>query len=142
MMSFTVMGDVVNLASRLEAANKVYGTRSLISEATMNAVGSAIEVREVDRLMVLGQSRSHVVFEIMGRQGELPPSQNLLRTRYSEGLAAYRARRWREAQIALSAALEIVSSDGPSHALLDRLESMERNPPAADWDGSWRLDQK
>jgi class 3 adenylate cyclase len=142
MMSFTVMGDVVNLASRLEAANKIYGTRSLISEATMDAVGSAIEVREVDRLMVLGQSRPHVVFEIMGRQGELTPSQNLLRTRYSEGLAAYRARRWREANSALNAALEMVAGDGPSHTLLGRLESMERNPPAANWDGSWRLDQK
>jgi class 3 adenylate cyclase len=142
MMSFTVMGDVVNLASRLEAANKIYGTRSLISEATMDAVGSAIEVREVDRLMVLGQSRPHIVFEIMGRQGELTPSQNLLRTRYSEGLAAYRARRWREAHSALSAALEMVAGDGPSHTLLGRLESMERNPPAANWDGSWRLDQK
>jgi class 3 adenylate cyclase len=142
LMSFTVMGDVVNLASRLEAANKIYGTRSLISEATMDAVGSAIEVREVDRLMVLGQSRPHVVFEIMGRQGELTPSQNLLRTRYSEGLAAYRARRWRDAHSALNAALEIVSGDGPSHTLLGRLDSMERNPPAADWDGSWRLDQK
>jgi class 3 adenylate cyclase len=142
MMSFTVMGDVVNLASRLEAANKIYGTRSLISEATMDAVGSAIEVREVDRLMVLGQSRPHIVFEIMGRQGELTPSQNLLRTRYSEGLGAYRTRRWREAHSALNAALEMVAGDGPSHTLLGRLESMERNPPAANWDGSWRLDQK
>ena len=123
MMSFTMIGDVVNLASRLEVANKVYGTRSLISEATMDAAGSAIEVREVDRLMVLGQSRPHVVFEIMGRQGELTPSQNLLRTRYSEGLAAYRARRWREAHSALDAALEIVSGDGPSHTLLGRLEN-------------------
>jgi hypothetical protein len=132
----------VNLASRLEAANKAYGTRSSISEATMDAVGSAIEVREVDRSMVLGQSRPHVVFEIMGRQGELTPSQNLLRTRYSEGLAAYRACRWRDAHSALNAALEIVAGDGPSHTLLGRLESMERNPPAADWDGSWHLDQK
>jgi adenylate cyclase len=142
MMSFTVMGDVVNLASRLEAANKAYGTGSLISEATMGALGSTIEVREVDRLMVLGQSRPHVVFEIMGRQRELTPSQDLLRTRYSEGLAAYRARQWHEARSALTAALEIVPGDGPSHTLLGRLESMERNPPATDWDGSWRLDQK
>lgn len=142
MMSFTMMGDVVNLASRLEAVNKVYGTRSLISEATMDAAGSAIEVREVDRLMVPGQSRPHVVFEIMGRQGELTPSQNLLRTRYSEGLAAYRARRWNEAHSALNAALEIASGDGPSHTLLTRLKRMESNPPASDWDGSWRIDQK
>jgi class 3 adenylate cyclase len=142
MMSFTVMGDTVNLASRLEAANKVYGSRSLISEATMAAVGVAIEVREIDRLLVSGQSRPQVVFEIMGRRGELTPSQDLLRTRYGEGLAAYRARRWNEAQTALNAALEIAPGDGPSRTLLGRIEGMERNPPGADWDGSWRLDQK
>jgi class 3 adenylate cyclase len=142
MMSFTVMGDTVNLASRLEAANKVYGSRSLISEETIGAVGAAIEVREIDRLLVVGQSRPQVVFEIMGRHGELTPSQDSLRSRYGEGLAAYRARRWSEAQTALNAALEIAPSDGPSLTLLGRIESMEKNPPGADWDGSWRLDQK
>jgi adenylate cyclase len=142
MMSFTVMGDAVNLASRLEAANKIYGGRSLISEATMAAADAAIEVREIDRLLVSGQSRPQVVYEIMGRHGELTPSQSLLRTRYSEGLAAYRARRWNEAQAALTAALEIAPGDGPALTLLGRIESMEKNPPGADWDGSWRLDQK
>jgi len=142
MMSFTVMGDAVNLASRLEAANKAYGSRALISEVTMAAAGSAIEAREIDRLVVPGQSRPQVVFEIMGRQGELTPGQILLRTRYSEGLAAYRAGRWNEARSALNSALEIAPGDGPSQALLDRLETMEKNPPPADWDGSWRLDQK
>jgi adenylate cyclase len=78
----------------------------------------------------------------MSRQGELTPSQNLLRTRYSEGLAAYRARRWSEAQSAFNAALEAAPGDVPSQTLLSRIESMERNPPAATWDGSWRLDQK
>jgi tetratricopeptide repeat protein len=108
----------------------------------MASAGSAIEVREIDRLVVPGQSKPQVVFEIMGRQGELTPSQISLRTRYSEGLAAYRAGRWDEARSALNAALEIAPGDGPSQALLDRLESMEKNPPPADWDGSWRLDQK
>jgi class 3 adenylate cyclase len=142
MMNFTVMGDPVNLASRLEAANKIYGSRSLISEATMTAAGAAVEVREVDRLMVMGQSRPQTVFEIMGRHGELTPSQDSLRARYCEGLAAYRARRWSEAQAALDAALEIAPGDGPSQALLSRVKSMEKDPPAADWDGSWHLDQK
>jgi class 3 adenylate cyclase len=142
MMSFTVMGDTVNLASRLEAANKIYGSRSLISEETMAAVGAAIEVREIDRLLVVGQSRPQIVFEIMGRHGQLTPKQDSLRTRYAEGLAAYRARRWSDAQTALNAALEIAPGDGPSLALLGRIASMEKNPPGDDWDGSWRFDQK
>ncbi len=108
----------------------------------MAAAGAAIEVREIDRLMVLGQSRPQTVFEIMGRNGELTANQDLLRTRYSEGLAAYRARRWSEAETALNAALEIAPGDGPSQALLRRIKSMEKDPPAADWDGSWHLDHK
>ena len=69
MMSYTVMGDTVNLASRLEAANKLYGTHSLIAEDTVRKAGAGIEVREIDRLVVAGQSRTQVVFELMGRAG-------------------------------------------------------------------------
>ena len=67
MMSFTVMGDAVNLASRLEAVNKLYGTRILISQATADAIGSRLELREIDRLAVAGQSAPQPVFEVMGQ---------------------------------------------------------------------------
>jgi adenylate cyclase len=142
MMSYTVMGDTVNLASRLEAANKIYSSRSLVSEATVAAAGAAIEAREIDRLVVVGQTAPQVVFEIMGRKGELTPDQLLLRTRYSEGLAAYRARNWDEARRAFNAALEAIPADGPSTTLAMRVESLQANPPAADWEGSWYLDHK
>jgi len=142
MMSYTVMGDTVNLASRLEGANKIYSGRSLVSEATVAAAGAAIEAREIDRLVVVGQTSPQVVFEIMGRKGELTPDQLLLRTRYSEGLAAYRARNWDEARRAFNAALEAVPADGPSTTLAMRVESLQANPPAADWDGWWYLDHK
>jgi class 3 adenylate cyclase len=142
MMSYTVMGDTVNLASRLEAANKEYRTRSLVSEASIAAVRGSIEVREVDRLIVLGQTYPHAVFEIMGRKGALAATQIALRDRYSEGLSAYRAQRWEEARKALGAALEVVAGDGPSLTLLKRIDEFQRNPPAPDWDGSWRIDYK
>jgi class 3 adenylate cyclase len=142
MMSYTVMGDTVNLASRLETANKAYGSRSLVSEATVAAAGTGIEVREIDRLVVVGQTQSQVVFEVMGRKGVLTPDEVLLRNRYSEGLAAYRAYRWDEARRAFNAALETVPGDGPSMTLLNRVESLQKRPPAVDWDGSWQLDRK
>jgi len=142
MMSYTVMGDTVNLASRLEGANKIYSSRSLVSEATVAAAGAAIEAREIDRLVVVGRTSPQVVFEIMGRKGELTPDQLLLRTRYSEGLAAYRARNWDEARRAFNAALEAVPADGPATTLAMRVESLQANPPAADWEGSWYLDHK
>ncbi|MGY4370976.1 class 3 adenylate cyclase [Bradyrhizobium sp. LB1.3] len=102
MMSFTVMGDAVNLASRLEAVNKTYGTRILISQATADAIGSHLELREVDRLAVAGQSAPQSVFEVMGRAGALTAAHESLRSHYAEGLAAYRARRFDEARAAFN----------------------------------------
>src|ERR1700736_2898927 len=102
MMSYTVMGDVVNLASRLEGANKAYGTRNLVSQRTIAAAGTAVEVREIDRVVVEGQTRPEVVFEVLGRKGELTPERLASRDSYQEGLAAYRERRWDEALRALS----------------------------------------
>jgi class 3 adenylate cyclase len=142
MMSFTVMGDTVNLASRLEGANKAYGSRCLISEATQKIGGADIETREIDRLVVVGQTQPQTVFEIMGAKGALTSQQTLLRDKYAEGLAAYRAQRWAEARKAFDAALEAVPGDGPSLALITRIEGFGQNPPAADWDGAWHLDHK
>ncbi len=142
MMSFTVMGDAVNLAARLEAANKVYGSRVLISQTTAEALGSALELREIDRLAVVGQSAAQAVFEVMGKGGELTKAQEALRAHYAEGLAAYRARRWDEAHRAFTAALESVPDDGPSRALLGRVAQYQTNPPPADWDGAWHMEHK
>jgi class 3 adenylate cyclase len=142
MMSYTVMGDAVNLASRLEGANKIYGSHSLASAPVIAAAGDAIEVREIDRLVVVGQTKPEAVFEIIGRKGELTEKQSVLLARYAEGLAAYRARRWDDARRAFQAALEAVPGDGPSMAMAARVDNFQANPPAADWDGSWQLDQK
>ena len=142
MMSYTVMGDAVNLASRLEGANKIYGSHSLVSARTIALAGDVIEFREIDRLVVVGQNHAETVFDIMGRKDELAPEQTVLLQRYSEGLAAYRARNWDDARQAFSAALEAVPGDGPSSAFIKRIGDLQANPPAADWDGAWVLDQK
>jgi adenylate cyclase len=142
MMSYTVMGDAVNLASRLEGANKIYGSHSLVSEPTTALADGVIEFREIDRLVVVGQSLPETVFEIIGRKNELVPEQTVLLERYSEGLAAYRARNWDDARQAFSAALEAVPGDGPSKTFIQRIAEFQANPPAADWNGAWVLDQK
>jgi hypothetical protein len=136
------LGDAVNLASRLEGANKIYGSHSLVSEPTVAAAGDAIEFREIDRLVVAGQTHAEAVFEILGRKGELPPQRLSLQKLYCEGLAAYRACQWDDARRAFRGALEAVPGDGPSVALVSRIDGFETNPPAGDWDGAWHLDHK
>ena len=141
MMSYTVMGDVVNLASRLEGVNKTYGTRNLVSERTIAAAGAALEVREIDRVVVAGHTHSEIIFEILGRKDELTPQQFLSRDKYLEGLAAYREQRWDDALRALNESLGAIPDDGPSMALLKRIESLKANPPSRDWDGAWHIDK-
>jgi adenylate cyclase len=142
MMSYTIMGDSVNLASRLEGTNKVYGTRILASEATAKAAVPDVEVREVDRVIVLGQNQPQAVFEVMARKGQLTAAQAELRARFTEALAAYRAKQWETARSGFAAALAIVPDDGPSRTLLKRLDALQAANLAEDWDGAWHLDQK
>ena len=142
MKSYTVMGDIVNLASRLEGANKLYGSRILASESTIAAADAAIEAREIDRVALVGQNQPQAIYEIMGRKGALTPQQIELRTRYNEGLKAYRNKQWEEARAAFSAAQAVVPTDGPSATMLNRIEVFAATPPSNNWDGAWRLEQK
>ena len=142
MMSYTVMGDTVNLASRLEGANKEYGGRILVSEATVTGASVVIEAREIDRVVTLGQTQPQAVFEIMGRKGELTGAQLELRAHFSEGLAAYRAQRWKEARHAFETALLVMPDDRPSTTFIKRIDRLIAAPPSEGWDGSWHLERK
>lgn len=142
MMSYTVLGETVNLASRLEGASKTYGTHILASADTVAGAAEAIETREIDRVIVLGETRAQTIFEIIGRKGEMTPAQNELKARFGEGLAAYRARSWEGARHAFTAALAAVPGDGPSTAFLKRIDAFAAAPPADGWDGTWHLDRK
>ncbi len=114
----------------------------LASEATAKAAASDVEVREIDRIVVLGQKEPQAVFEVMARKGQLTTAQAELRARFAEALAAYRARQWEAAHSGFMAALAIVPDDGPSRTLLKRLDALEAANLADDWDGAWHLDQK
>jgi adenylate cyclase len=139
--SFTVMGDTVNLGSRLEGANKVYGTRVLIDETTCKMAGDAIMVREIDSLAVVGKTEPVAVFELLGAADSLSPLPEGLCEAYASGLARYRSGDFREAQKAFATCLGIAPDDGPTKTLLARCWALLRDPPSK-WDGSWQLASK
>jgi adenylate cyclase len=132
----------VNLASRLDGVNKVYGTRMLVSNATAHAAGAELEMREIDRVVVLGKTEPEAVYEVMARAGGLTPAQTALRTHCAEGLAAYRLKQLEAAAHAFEAALQVAPDDGPSLTLLKRLDVLQTAELMDDWDGAWHLDQK
>jgi class 3 adenylate cyclase len=142
MMSYTVLGETVNLASRLEGAGKLYGSHILASADSVAGAAQAIEAREIDRVIVVGEIRPQTIFEIMGRKGELTAAQIELRAKFSGGLAAYRARRWEDARREFAAALAVIPNDGPSLTFLKRIDGFMTAPPPENWDGSWHLEQK
>jgi len=140
--SFTVIGDTVNLASRLEGINKEYDTRLIIADDTLRLAQNEIEAREIDLITVAGKSEPVRIHELICRAGELTPIDAELREEFAKGLAAYRARAWDEAERQFRHCLTIKSTDGPSAVYVTRVEELRRNPPPPDWDGVWRFMHK
>jgi adenylate cyclase len=140
--SYTVIGDTVNLASRLESINKVYGTLILISDETYRLAQATIEAREIDLIIVVGKTEPVRIYELMALAGELEPAQSGLREAFSGGLAAYRRRDWDCAQEHFESCLRATPDDGPTLLFLQRIASMRTSPPSPDWDGVWRHVEK
>lgn len=141
--NYTIIGDEVNLASRLEGANKAFGTTLMISESTFSRVRDGFLGRELDILRVKGKERPVTVYEVLGFAGEpgASPLQEMLRF-YNEGLSRYRRREWQEALGLFERALELRPGDGPSITYMSRCRHFLTNPPAGDWDGVFTLESK
>ena len=148
--NYTVIGDTVNLASRLEGANKTYGTRALISEMTNRFAPDLVETREIDQVLVAGKTEPQRIFELLGRRGEVADERLALSDAFVEALAAYRRKNWEGARAVSRAAsrsgfagcLKIMHGDGPSKAFLGRVAQFHAAAPSADWDGVWSLAEK
>jgi len=140
--SYTVVGDSVNLAARLETANRVYGTQILINETTAQAIASQFEMREVDTISVKGKTETTRIFELMSAAGQLSEESVRLHERYDIARKSYLAQDWDTAQKAFRECLQIRPNDGPSRVLLERIQFLRRNPPGKDWNGVWHLREK
>jgi len=140
--SFTVIGDTVNLASRLEGTNKAYGTGILVAEQTFRLAQQAVEAREIDSIVVVGKTEPVRIYEILAVAGGLTPAQTALCEAFAAGLAAYRGRDWDGAEAAFARCLAAVPDDGPAAVFRERVAILRREPPPADWDGAWRMTTK
>jgi len=130
--NYTVLGDTVNLASRLEGANKFYGTTILISEDTFRLAGPAFLSRELDLIRVKGRQAPVKIYELTGKHGE---NEFPFLDAFAEGLAAYRNRQWERAELHFG---RIASLDPPSKTYMERCRLYKSDPPPEDWDGVFR----
>jgi adenylate cyclase len=140
--NYTVIGDTVNLAARLESLNKLYGTHILIAGSTEALARGAIETREIDLVAVAGRSEPIAVFELLAAHGGLTPEASARRERFEAGLGAYRERDWHAARAAFEACTQSPGGDPPASVFLARLDLLAAAPPDEDWDGVWRPTSK
>ena len=147
-MNYTMMGDVVNTAARLEASAKQYGIYIQCTTEALNLAGPDLfEWREIDKVRVVGKSKAVETVEIMSRKGQLDGSLLEMRDIYQKGIALYRQQQWDRARKTFeeSERLEEVfpkRPNTPSRVYIERCGHFKANPPGDDWDGSWTLTAK
>ena len=142
-MEYTVIGDSVNLAARLESANKFYGTQVLVSEHTVRELKRDTPLREIDLIRVKGKDEPVAVYEALAfHTAKGFVARQPMRKAYERGLKLYRGRDWRGAMNHFARALAIQPSDGPSRIHLQRCGDYLENPPPDSWDGVWAMAEK
>jgi len=147
-MNYTMMGDVVNTAARLEASAKQYGIYIQCTTEALNLAGPELfEWREIDKVRVMGKSEAVETVEIMAHKGQLDGSLLEMRDQYQEGMTRYRHQKWDQARKTFEETerLEEVfpkRPNTPSRVYVERCDYFKANPPGDDWDGSWTLTAK
>ncbi len=140
-MDYTVIGDGVNLASRLERANKIYGTHILVSEFTVAKFRKAYALREIDRLKVKGRDEPVSIHEILDHHTEKSfPHLDKILELFREGLSKYRSRQWTDGAEIFREISVLNPADTVSGLYLERCRRLAEHPPGPEWDGTATLE--
>lgn len=140
--NYTVMGDTVNLASRLEGVNKLFGTDLIMSETTFAAANKGVDGRELDFLRVEGKKQPIRVYELVALKDDCTPAQRHGFSIFADALRLYRERRFDLARAEFVRVREILPEDRPSAVYVDRCDHFLATPPPADWDGVYVMTSK
>lgn len=133
--AYGVLGDHVNLGSRLEGLNKAYGTEILIGENTAQLVEKSFLLREIDLVRVVGREQAVRIYELLARSGtSIPREKEGALSCYTAGLEAYRQQRWGEALGLFKLSLTLWPQDGPSWTMAERCQIYQKAPPPEEWD--------
>jgi adenylate cyclase len=138
---YTVMGDMVNLGSRLEGTNKEYGTNIIISEFTYEKVKDSICCRELDGVRVKGKIKPVKIYELLGEKKDEAKFKDLIDA-FAKGLAHYREEKWDEAIAAFLCVLDIRPGDFVSTMYMERCKNLKEHPPVEPWDGVFVMTKK
>jgi adenylate cyclase len=139
--NYTIMGDSVNLASRLEGINRQFGTHLIISEATYLQAREQVIARELDLIRVKGKTQPVKVYELLGLAADSHQYSDLV-SRFEKGLEAYRSGQWETAIEILQDLVRDHPQDGPSHVFIKRCHDLLAQPPEGSWDGVFVMKTK
>jgi len=142
-MDFTLIGDGVNLAARLESACKQYFASILISDNTYKKLKGTYRIRQIDRVVVKGKTKPVVVYEVLDyHNDETFPSVMSAVDHFNHGIKLYREGKWDKSIEAFKETLNLNQKDNLSNMYIERCTNLKENPPEGEWDGVWRMSTK